>query len=226
MLGLMGVLSYATARLAAKAGVIGYNRYTLVAVPVAGMPKMPRGFRVEEINAAHLQKHVIDVPADVQSARFAQGMVCLAAFNATDELVGVNWVGTRPFVEDEVHVCFCPPIDAGWDTGLWIKPEHRMGRGFAALWAGTARWLAEHGRRWSMSRIADYNLASIKSHQRMGAIIVGHITAIRLFRWQYMADGDPRMIRIAGDPAVMTLALPAAMDLDKTRAGADAIRTA
>jgi hypothetical protein len=35
LLGVAGVLSYAAARFAARAGVLGYNRYTLVAVPVA-----------------------------------------------------------------------------------------------------------------------------------------------------------------------------------------------
>ena len=47
MLGIAGMLSYAVARFAARAGMLGYNRYTLVAVPVEGMPAMPRGFRVD-----------------------------------------------------------------------------------------------------------------------------------------------------------------------------------
>jgi hypothetical protein len=209
MLGLAGLLSYGAARLAAKAGMIGYNRYTLVAVPVDGMPAMPRGFRVEALSAEMLAGHEIDVDADVQASRFAQGLTCLGAFNAKDELVGVNWIGTGPFIEDEVHVRFSVPADAGWDTGLWVKPEHRLGRGFAALWAGTAHWLRGQGRNWSMSRIADYNLPSILSHRRMGAITVGHITVIRFFRWQWMADGRPRIVRIdAYGAAEMRLSSP------------------
>lgn len=211
MLGLAGLMSYAAARFAARAGVIGYNRYTLVAVPVDGMPKMPRGFRVEQVTAEALSRHEIDVSQAVQAARFAQGLICLGAFNANDQLVGINWVGSGPFVEDEVHVRFSVPDDAGWDTGLWVRPEHRLGRGFAALWAGTADWLRAQNRTWSMSRIADYNLPSILSHKRMGAVTVGHITAIRLFRWQYMADGKPRLVRLSnGAPANMNVALSAA----------------
>lgn len=208
MLGLAGIASYAAARFAAKAGVLGYNRYSLVAVPVSGMPKMPRGFRVESLSAEQLSDLEIDVSLSVQSARFAQGLSCLGAFNAKDDLIGVNWVGTEPFVEDEVHVRFSVPADAGWDTGLWVRPENRLGRGFAALWAGTAEWLHGQGRRWSMSRIADYNLPSILSHKRMGAVTVGHITAIRFFRWQYMSGGKPRMVRISGGrPAELNVAL-------------------
>jgi hypothetical protein len=202
LLGVAGVLSYAAARFAARAGVLGYNRYTLVAVPVDGMPKMPRGFRVVELSVEQLSGHQIDVSPKVQADRFEQGMTCLGAFNAKGELIGVNWVGCGPFVEDEVHVRFTVPDNAGWDTGLWVRPEHRLGRGFAALWAGTADWLHMHGRVWSISRIADYNLPSILSHNRMGAVTVGHITVFRLFRWQYMAEGNPRVVgKTGGAPA-------------------------
>ena len=208
MLGLAGLLSYAAARFAARAGMLGYNRYSLVAVPVEGMPEMPRGFRVELLDANALLHHRIDVSADVQAARFAQGMVCLGAFNAKHELVGVNWIGCGPFVEDEVHVRFSVPADAGWDTGLWVRPEYRLGRGFAALWAGTAEWLRGQGRAWSMSRIADYNLPSILSHKRMAAVTIGHVTVVRLFKWQWMAAGQPRIVRLSGRvPAELKVAL-------------------
>lgn len=207
LLGLAGVLSYAAARFAAKAGVLGYNRYLLVSVPVAGMPAMPRGFRVTEMTAAELATHAIDVSTEVQQARFAQGLTCLGAFNAKEQLVGVNWVGKGPFVEDEVHVRFAVPSNAGWDTGLWVRPEYRLGRGFAALWAGTADWLQRHGRDCTMSRIADYNLASILSHKRMGAETVGRMLTIRFFNWQFSSDSSPRLIRLGrGNPADVDLA--------------------
>lgn len=208
MLGVAGLLSYAAARFASRAGMLGYNRYSLLAVPVEGMPKMPRGFRVELLDADALAQHQIDVPIEVQATRFAQGLICLGAFNSKNELVGVSWMGRGPFVEDEVHVRFSVPDDAGWDTGLWVRPEHRLGRGFAALWAGTAEWLRGQGCAWSMSRIADYNLPSILSHKRMGGVIVGHVTALRFFRWQWMAEGRPRMVRLSGGaPADLKVAL-------------------
>jgi hypothetical protein len=208
MLGVAGLLSYAAARLAARAGMLGYNRYSLLAVPVEGMPKMPRGFRVDYLDAEALAQHQIDVSVEVQATRFAQGLVCLGAFNSKNELVGVNWIGRGPFVEDEVHVRFSVPNDAGWDTGLWVRPEHRLGRGFAALWAGTAEWLRGQDCAWSMSRIADYNLPSILSHKRMCGVIVGHVTAVRFFRWQWMAEGRPRLVRLSGGaPADLQVAV-------------------
>jgi hypothetical protein len=208
MLGIMGVASYALARLATKAGVLGYRRYVLVAVPVGGMPDMPRGLAVRSVGAAELSGHEIDVGADVQADRFAQGLTCLGAFNVKGALVGVNWVGLSDFTESEVHVRFRLPADAGWDCGLWIAPQYRLGRGFAALWAGTAHWLRTQCRGHSVSWIADYNLPSLLSHRRMGATNIGHLTAVRFLNWQYVGNGRPKMVRVGGaNPASFDLRL-------------------
>jgi hypothetical protein len=199
LLGLAGVISYAAARLAAKAGMIGYSRLMLVAVPVSGMPTMPNGFRVEAITPEALLNHNIDIPPEVQRLRFAQGMICLAAYNRKDELVGITWVGAGPFKEDAMPIRFHVPDDAAWDAGLWIAPRHRLGRGFAALWAGTADWLHANGKLWSMSWIADYNLPSLLSHKRMGAVTLGQVLRFRFFGWHYMAEGRPRFVRANGN---------------------------
>jgi hypothetical protein len=205
LLGLAGVVSYAAARLAAKAGMVGYSRLMLVAVPVSGMPEMPKGFTVQSMTAVSLAEHVIDISPEIQCLRFAQGMTCLGAFNRKDELVGVTWVGSGPFEEDAMPIRFHVPRDAGWDAGLWIKPQYRLGRGFAALWAGTADWLRANGKSRSISWIADYNLPSLLSHQRMGAVTIGQVMTFRFFRWHYMAEGRPRLVKTDGRPADLQL---------------------
>lgn len=198
-LGLAGIISYAAARLASKAGMLGYSRLMLVAVPVSGMPEMPKGYRVSAIDPESLLNHVIDIPAEVQRLRFAQRMTCLAAYNRKDELVGITWVGGGPFNEDAMPIRFHVPDNAAWDAGLWITPRHRLGRGFAALWAGTASWLRTNDKDWSMSWIADYNLPSLLSHQRMGAVTIGRVLTFRFFRWHYIAKGRPRLVRLDTD---------------------------
>ena len=61
-----------------------------------------------------------------------------------------------------------------------------------------------------MSWIADYNLPSLLSHRRMQSATVGHITTVRFFRWQYMAEGVPKFVRIdQGVPPEMHMPLPA-----------------
>lgn len=196
LLGVAGVLSYAVARFATKAGIIGYRRYILVSVPVSEMPAMPRGFSIRPMAADELRAHVIDVPEATQKERYTQGLTCLGAFNPKGALVGVTWVGSSDFTESEIHVRFALPRNAGWDCGLWIAPHYRLGRAFAALWCGTADWMRQNGCDRSISWIADYNLPSLLSHRRMGADTIGYLTAFRFFSWQYIAQGKPKLLRV------------------------------
>jgi hypothetical protein len=199
MLGILGVLSYAAARIATNANVIRYRRYAIIAVPADQMPNMPRGFDVRPLSHEDLTEHRIDVSAAVQNYRFDQGLTCLGAFNAKGKLAGVNWVSGTNFTETEVHVRFDVPENMGWDTGLWIDPKYRMSRAFAALWAGTAKWLRAQNRQYSLSWIADYNLQSIRAHERMGAVTIGHLVSISFLGWQFVANGYPKFVKVSRD---------------------------
>lgn len=193
-LGMGTALSYGAARLTNNVPWLGYHRYRLLAVPRAGMPKMPGGYRALTLSARDLADHAIDVDNSVQAARFAQGMVCIGAF-AGAALCGVNWLTTGSFDEDEVRVRYVLPPGAAWDTGLWIPPERRMSRAFAALWAGSAAWLADHDLNWSVSRIADYNLSSLNSHRRMQAVDIKRLLALRVGNMQIILGATPCVAR-------------------------------
>ncbi|MEA3538239.1 MAG: hypothetical protein U9R73_03810 [Pseudomonadota bacterium] len=204
-LGTTTTLSYAIGRVTARIPGVSWHRYRLIAVPLAGMPKMPRGHVVRELSADALKTLVIDAPLDVQQDRFARGLVCLGAFDG-EVLVGVNWLARGQYDEDEVNVRFLLPDDAAWDTGLWIREDRRLGRAFAALWAGTGAWLAAHGLARSLSRIADYNLGSLRPHERMGGRTLGRLAAARLGAWQIAAGVRPTIVRVgAGTPALCDL---------------------
>ena len=203
ILGLASVASYVVARLAVRSGWLAYYRYAIVATPRQAMPTMPAGFQVRELTPEELAGHSIDAPLRVQADSFAQGMSCLGAFNKNDALVGVTWLAPGGLIEDDVHVRFAVPDGCCWDTGLWIAPRYRLSRAFAALWAGTAEWMAARGIDQSYSRIADYNLPSLLSHKRMGAVTLGHHSFVRLGRWQYSWGTRPRLIRHAQDEAAI-----------------------
>lgn len=164
-------------------------------MPSLAMPPMPRSITVREIAPDELASHLIDVPPTVQADRFAQGMTCLGAFNARQELLGVTWVGTGSFTEDLIAVRFAVPPHSCWDTGLWVAPEHRLGRAFVALWAGTRAWMEVHGLDTSCSRITDHNIASISAHRRMGARFLGHYVFLRIGAWQFSLATRPRLLR-------------------------------
>jgi hypothetical protein len=192
LLGVIGAASYAMARLMVHSRALSWHRAFVVAVPRSGMPKMPRGFTVRSVSADELAQLEVDVTVEQQAERFAQGIDCLGAFNADGILTGVVWMSAGPLSEGDVALVLRPPADAAWDTGMWIHPDHRMGRTFQALWAGVAHWLAERGRDWSFSAIADYNLGSMGAHKRLGMVQAGKIVALRIRSWQWIAVGDAR----------------------------------
>lgn len=169
-----------------------FHNYRLIAVPRSGMPPMPRDFSVAPFDEPEVVRYseTLELPRAAIRHRMEQGMTCLAAMR-DGRVTGVNFVTTGPFDEDEVAVCFVPPPCAAWDTGLFVCPAQRGGRTFAALWAGTAEWLAERGLDWSMSRIAHYNLPSLASHQRMGGVEIGRLNALRVGGRQYLFGADP-----------------------------------
>lgn len=210
-LGPKGFASYALSRAAAALPGIAYRRYQLIAVPRAAMPPMPRGHAARPLGEGEI-RHVAD-DLELSNAtidfRLRQGMTCIGAFRG-ERLLGVTWLTDRPFDEDEVAVRFVPPPGAAWDTGLYLRPEERGGRGFAALWAGTADWLDARGLAWSMSRITDYNDSSWRAHARMGARVVDTLTALRIGDRQWLIGAQRRLTRLTAgaSPPVLLLPLP------------------
>jgi hypothetical protein len=209
LLGPKGFASYGFSRLVERLPGVAYRRYQIIAVPRAGMPAMPRDHEVRPLSAAALATVAGDLdlaPATI-AFRQAQGMSCLGAFRH-GRLLGVTWLTERPFDEDEVFVRFVPPPGAAWDTGLYVRPADRAGRAFAALWAGTAEWLAARGLGWSMSRINDYNDASWRAHERMGARRIDRLSALRIGGRQWLIGARPRLARIGAGAAPPPVLLP------------------
>ncbi|MDO9488804.1 MAG: hypothetical protein Q7J32_10560 [Sphingomonadaceae bacterium] len=212
-LGPKGFASYGFSRLTERLPGISYRRYQIIAVPRAGMPAMPRGHETRELAADELAATAgaLDLAPATIAFRGAQGMTCLGAFRG-GRLLGATWLTERPFDEDEVFVRFVPPPGAAWDTGLYVRPAERAGRAFAALWAGTGAWLDQRELGWSMSRINDYNDASWRAHQRMGAQRIDRLTALRVGNRQWLFGARPRLARVAADvhPPLLLLPMPEA----------------
>ena len=195
LIGVVSTLSYALARVAMASGFAAFYRYAIVAVPRDAMPPMPAGWRVEAMSADTLAGHTIDVGPAIQAQRFAEGLTCLAAFNRHNRLTGVIWLAQGAYREEEVDVDFLLPPGACWDTGLWVAPQHRLGRSFPALWAGVAQWMDARGIGQSLSRITDYNVASILAHRRLKARTLSHHSFLRIGNWQWSSDTRPRLSR-------------------------------
>ena len=212
MLGLIGAASYLAARAARGMGTLAWHRYAILAQPRAGLPVMPRGYAVRELAAAELAGleqagQAVDASAAVRAERFAAGLTCLGVFDRHAALTGLVWLGQGTYREDEVAVRFVIPPRCCLDTGLWIAPEHRMGRSFAALWAGVGQWMDARGLRHSLSRVADYNLPALTAHRRMGAQVLSHRSFLRIGGWQWAGEAQPRLVRLGPAGAAAELDL-------------------
>jgi hypothetical protein len=220
MLGLIGAASYLAARVV-RGGGLAWHRYAILAQPRSQLPAMPRGYAVQELTAEALASHPVDADPAVQAQRFAAGLACLGVFDQQDRLTGLIWLGQGLYREDEVAVRFVIPPQCCWDTGLWIAPEHRMGRSFAALWAGVGQWMDVRGLSHSLSRVADYNVPALAAHRRMGARVLAHRSFLRIGGWQWAAAARPRLVRLnhAASAAEIDLGALAAGSLRSDQAG-------
>jgi hypothetical protein len=183
-LGVADTLLYAAARFADRAsgGRVRIVKYYFTAQPVvppAG-PQRSGSFTLDWAARDAPQFAQIERPSHVIASRFAQGARCLMATTNEGDLAGFLWFVVGPYEEDEVRVRFVPsPVgEAAWDFDVAIVPRFRMGRLFSYLWSRAASELAHQGVTHTMSRVSAFNAASIASHRRLGARIVGDATFV------------------------------------------------
>lgn len=113
-------------------------------------------------------------PPEVIALRYAQGAVCMAAYNEKKVFVGCLWYVKGAYEEDEVRCLYkITAKNALWDFDVYVDPKYRLSPVFLKLWDETSSRLFKEGYRWSISRISAFNSNSISSHSRMGAKIVG-----------------------------------------------------
>jgi hypothetical protein len=120
-------------------------------------------------------------PAEVIRRRFAGGSCCYVA-QVKDKFAGFIWISRDRYEEDEVrclYVLSVPDVSA-WDFDVYVEPTLRLGRTLARLWKHVDASLAADGIKWSFSRISIFNTASVRAHQRLGAVKVGRASFLLL----------------------------------------------
>ncbi len=159
-------------------GRCGLYKYQLVAQAVAAAPLCQgRGKRI----GVRLVGSADALPADYPRARavierrFAQGAICLAAFDG-ERLLGFLWLQHGAYQEDEVRARY--RADA-WDFDVTVSPEYRLGPAFARLWDEANALLRARGLDWSCSRISAFNPGSLAAHGRIGTVKLGSALFLR-----------------------------------------------
>lgn len=172
------------------------HRYLFVAQPIPREPLLParrgRSIAVREVDPGNPVLLSLPLDQKVLSYRAGQGAVCFGAFKEA-EIIGCLWLCLSPYEEDEVRCRYCPdpPAASSWDFDVYLKPEHRRGLGFARLWDEANDFLRRRGVAYSWSRISAFNPASLASHARLGAEIVGSATFLKAGTCQLMVASVP-----------------------------------
>lgn len=165
-----------------RAGIVPYR---LVAQPIgnpalAGVRADPgtvvRRIRPDDAVVAELPR-----PRAVIEQRFASGCECHVAW-VKGRFAGCIWIARGHYLEDEVRCVFriADPARGVWDFDVYVEPSLRLGRTMSRLWKAVDDTLAAEGVAWSFSRINRFNPASIRSHERLGAVAVGDLLVLRL----------------------------------------------
>lgn len=163
--------AYALHNVLQKLGWGDVHYYGFFSQPL-GDAALPRAYHAQIIEAPGPVSHLIGLPEGVARERCEAGSICVGTYYE-DQLIGALWFSSLPFKEDEVDALY--DIADGdkpkycWDFGVYIDPEWRASRAFAAVWAAGAHAMRDMGYVKSLSRISLYNEASAAAHRRLGA---------------------------------------------------------
>jgi len=137
-------------------------------------------------------------PREVIAQRFRAGAECLLA-HVHGRFAGMHWLARGQYVEDEVRCLYrlADPVRSVWDFDVHIEPDFRVSRVFARLWQAADQRLAAQGVRWTFSRIAALNPASLAAHARMQAVVCGKVLFLVVGRWQLMLSNRAPWVHLA-----------------------------
>jgi len=218
-LGARGACLYALDRAARWLRLpLRVRSYLIVAQPVPDTPFLParRGpdLRLRELGAG--DPALVQMPLDdaTLAFRFDQGARCYGLFR-DDRLAAYAWLCFDGYDEDEVRCRFRPAPDgaSAWDFDVYVVPEFRLGPAFLKLWDSVNEQLRALGVRTSYSRISAFNLASLRSHRRLSAEVVGRADFLCLGPVQLLLSDLPPRWHLAlsarGRPEVTVTRAPA-----------------
>jgi hypothetical protein len=182
-------------------GWAGLFRYRFVAqpVPAARRLRAPTGAtRIFEIKRDDPICAEFPRPAHVVASRFDQGARCVVG-TKDGRFAGFIWFVDKQYVEDEVRCVYLLDGEdaAVWDFDVYVGAEHRSSRLFVQLWDSVNEALRESGVRWTISRISDFNEASLAAHAKMDLRPLGVATFLVMGAVQLLLTSRPFHLSVA-----------------------------
>ena len=183
---------YATDRMLQKISPkLRLHVYEFIAQPIPDKPALPSvamsAFEFREIRQGDPEIDLMPARPEIKALRFDQGAVCVGAWRKS-ALIGYIWLAFRNYEEDEVRCTYHlgDPAVSAFDFDLYIFPEHRMGRGFMAIWHGANEYLRNREVRFTFSRLTRFNLVSRRAHVHLGGTRLGRAVFLQAWRAELM----------------------------------------
>lgn len=224
-MGVAGWCSYKLDRLLAKASR-GRMRLWILCLYLQPVPSRPlltaqrqTNLRFGIVTAAQFSASDFKRPKAAIDSRFERGSVCVAGW--TDKgIAGYLWLHFGR-LRERMFACDFEGLPAGrtcWDYDLEIAPQYRLGRTFARLWDETFRVLRKRGIAHTASWIHYANLASRRSHERMGAIQAGWLILLDAFEFKMALASSRPFLRFAGPGERIYVPVQAPLDVSRSKA--------
>jgi hypothetical protein len=169
----------------------GLYVYEFIAQPIGSKPLLPaslgKNVRFGEIGRDHPDLALMPARPEIKTSRFEQGAICIGTYRH-DKLLGYVWFCFNAYNEDEVRCTYAlaEAEHCVFDFDLYVFPESRMGLGFAAVWHAANDYLKSRNIRYTFSRMTRFNLASRRSHARLGGEKVGSAIFLQAWRVELM----------------------------------------
>ncbi len=200
---------------AAVCGCLALTPYLLVAQPIPKRRllsgKRGRSIAVREVDAADLTDCEMPLTPELLAARRSRGAKCFGVFE-DGRLIGFHCLALGPHEDEAVRARFVPEPagESAWDFDIFLLPEKRVGLSFIRLWDEIFDYLRQQNIHWSMSYISRYNTGSLKSHQRLGAIAVARLVAVKAGSWQaFVMNVSPFLLISTGPRSRPVIRVPA-----------------
>ncbi len=188
VVGFLYIISRVLSAISPRLGLMAYD---FMVQPITDEPLVParmmRRLQIRVIEAGDPVIGLMPVPDAVIRLRYAQGAVCLGAFQ-NEVFIGYLWLCFQQYDEDEVRCRYAlsETEHAVFDFDFYLFPEHRLGLGFLGLWEGARQYLRARNVRYSFSRLTRYNLASSRAHAHLGWQRVGQALFLKLWPLELM----------------------------------------
>ncbi len=212
--GLLYALDRVLRRLSPRMAIFAYEFMVQPIPEKALLPaSLSRNLVFRQIRRGDPEIALMPARPGIKESRFEQGAVCVGAFR-NEVLIGYIWLCFDQYEEDEVRCTYrlARPAESVFDFDLFVFPKYRMGIGFAAVWDGASEYLRARGIRFSFSRLTRFNLASRRSHDRLGWKRVAKAVFVTAWSAEFMFANTapfisftlrPRRVRLLLHPTVL-----------------------